>query len=132
MPQLLDLSNELLLEIIGFVTPEGIEQFSLCSKHIYHLAKDALKAHRHRKNKYRVVKCASFPDDEDGPTEPIHPLQFLAEIGSDKWVAEFTTELILRNVTMKGNLPPLQNAPTLKTSKFKSGPKWYWQDIKGT
>ena len=49
MPKIFDLPNEILIEIINLITPEGIEQLTLSCKEIYNVGRDALKMH----NRYR-------------------------------------------------------------------------------
>ena len=97
MPQLLNLPNELFLEVIRLVTPEGIEQLSWCSKDVYNVAKDALDYHRLRKQSYSIVSvhCAPFQVYQGELSNILHPLRFLADIAMDEDIAYYTTELIL-------------------------------------
>lgn len=96
MVQLLDLPDELLLEITHLSTPEGIEQFSLCSKDIYALTKDALESHRYRK-RWGTVNCAPPRNSGEELIRSVHPLRFLADIALDEVIADYTTELIVGN-----------------------------------
>ena len=94
MLRLLDLPNELLLEVIQLVVPEGIEQFTLSSKEIYHLGRDTLISHRCRKQ-YGVVNCSRAKDPDIGSMKHIQPLRFLANISLDEAIAAYTTELTI-------------------------------------
>lgn len=98
MVQLLDLPNELLLEITDLSAPEGIEQFSLCSKEIYALTKAALVSHRYRK-RWGTIDCTIPKNPREELVRSSHPLRFLADIAFDEVIADYTTSLILGDPT---------------------------------
>ena len=95
MPNIFDLPNELLIEIINLVTPESIEQFTSCCKEIYNVGRDASKIHNRYRKQYGSITCAPLQEASDLPTGYIHPLRFLAEIARDERIVEYTTELII-------------------------------------
>lgn len=95
MPKIFDLPNEILIEIINLITPEGIEQLTLSCKEIYNVGRDALKMHNRYRKQYGSVNCFPPQEDTDLPAGFIHPLQHLAEIARDEKIAEYTTEFII-------------------------------------
>ena len=91
MAMLLDLSNELLLQILNSVTPLAIVNSATSCKRIYTLAQDDLALHRQRIAKYQTVTLWGCPSHQDKP----HPILFLRDVCADWKVAYYARSLVI-------------------------------------
>lgn len=89
---LLDLSNELLLQILNSVTPLAIVNFATSCKRIYTLAQDDLALHQQRIAEYQTVTLWGCPGHQDKP----HPILFLRDVCADWKVAYYARSLVIR------------------------------------
>ena len=92
MAILLDLSNELLLQILDSVTPLAIVSFATSCKRINALAQDNLALHRQRIEKYQDVTLWGCPRHQDRP----HPILLLQDVCNDWRVAYYARSLVIR------------------------------------
>ena len=97
MAVLLDLSNELLLQILDSVTPLAIVSFATSCKRINTLAQDDLALHRQRIAKYQNVTLWGCPRHKDKP----HPILVLRDVCADWKVAYYARSLVIRCCGMK-------------------------------
>ena len=92
MAVLLDLSNELLLQILESVTPLAIVSFATSCKRINTLAQNNLALHRKRIARYQNVTLWGCPRHQDKP----HPILLLRDICNDWKVAYHARSLVIR------------------------------------
>ena len=85
MPSLLELSNEILYEIIERIHPDDIISFSLSRLHLHRLAEKAVALHLQRKRIYENVLLHGCHRHEDNA----HPLKLMQEMYMDWRVGEY-------------------------------------------
>ncbi len=116
MPPLLDLSNELLYNIIEQIHPDDIINFSITCKDVYLVAKDAVSLHLEREEHYEEVVLDGCHRHEDND----HPVQILKELCMDWRRGEYVKTLEFKCCQPPPNPDPFPDEEDVEdTQRYK-------------
>ena len=99
MPQLLELANEILLQIIEYTEVEDIDSFSSCNKRIRLLFEPMLQLHMEKKKKYSRIIVGSTSRTANSR----YATTLLRDVYETPIIARYPTEITIRLPHHKGH-----------------------------